>query len=273
MQRASVVAWSDEEHVERGPRVATRASGTSVSTLSRRGGLRVAGGAATMYLWLGVPTGETSEDFAARLLEHGVLRRARLVPRRRPARATSGSRSCRRSRSASAPRRSWRTSCERPRRAHRRALGRRTSSSRSRSRRRSRCSTAARCAWRSRRRRRLGASTSGRRRRSSSTSACARSSRSRPAPFEFLDKIPLKRDFAERGVRVVPRRRRALRRVPLPGRRADARLRQHRRLGRAADDGRHVGDRGLLRADRRGRPPLGRRRHRRRARAAAGARR
>ena len=35
--------------------------------------MRVAGSAATMYLWLEVPDGETSEAFAERLLEHGVL--------------------------------------------------------------------------------------------------------------------------------------------------------------------------------------------------------
>ena len=63
----------------------------------------------------------------------------------------------------------------------------------------------------------------------------------------------------------------ALRLVPLRGRRADAGLREHRRLGRPANDGRHLGDGRLVRADRRRRPPLGRRRHRRRARAAAGA--
>ena len=57
------------------------------------------------------------------------------------------------------------------------------------------------------------------------------------------------------------------------GRRAHALLRQRRRVGRLGHDGRHVGDRRLVRADRRRRAPLGRRRHRRRARAAAGRRR
>jgi aspartate/methionine/tyrosine aminotransferase len=33
----------------------------------------MAGGEATMYLWLEVPDGEASDDFAARLLEHGVI--------------------------------------------------------------------------------------------------------------------------------------------------------------------------------------------------------
>ena len=53
-------------------------------------------------------------------------------------------------------------------------------------------------------------------------------------------------------------------------RRADAVLRQHRRLCRRGHDGRHLGHRRLVRADRQERPPVGRRRHRRRARAAAG---
>jgi LL-diaminopimelate aminotransferase len=36
-------------------------------------GLRDAGSPATMYLWIAVPAGETSEGHAARLLEGGVL--------------------------------------------------------------------------------------------------------------------------------------------------------------------------------------------------------
>ena len=38
-----------------------------------RNGWRVAGKAATMYLWLAVPAGESSEHAAARLLEHGIV--------------------------------------------------------------------------------------------------------------------------------------------------------------------------------------------------------
>ena len=78
--------------------------------------------------------------------------------------------------------------------------------------------------------------------------------------LHFLDKIPVKADYAERGVRVVPpgvaRYGSFLSEgvVLMPG------LREHRRVGRPADDGRHVGDRRLVRADRRRRPPLGRRR-------------
>ena len=54
------------------------------------------------------------------------------------------------------------------------------------------------------------------------------------------------------------------------GRRADAVLRQSRRLCRRGHDGRHLGDGRLLRADRQALPHLRRRRHRRRAGAAAG---
>jgi acetylornithine aminotransferase len=38
-----------------------------------RKGIRSAGGPATMYLWLEVPGDETSEAFAGRLLEHGLI--------------------------------------------------------------------------------------------------------------------------------------------------------------------------------------------------------
>jgi succinyldiaminopimelate transaminase len=72
VQRASVVAWGDEEHVERTRALYARKRTLFLELFARKG-VRVAGSAATMYLWLEVPAGETSEDFAARLLEHGVL--------------------------------------------------------------------------------------------------------------------------------------------------------------------------------------------------------
>jgi succinyldiaminopimelate transaminase len=72
VQRASVVAWDDEEHVERTRGVYARKRALFVELFARKG-VRVAGSEATMYLWLEVPQGETSEDFAARLLEDGVL--------------------------------------------------------------------------------------------------------------------------------------------------------------------------------------------------------
>ncbi len=72
VQRASVVAWGDEEHVERA-RAAYAAKRELFLGLFRRTGLRNAGGPTTMYLWVAVPNGATSEAFATRLLEHGVL--------------------------------------------------------------------------------------------------------------------------------------------------------------------------------------------------------
>jgi succinyldiaminopimelate transaminase len=72
VQRASVVAWSDEEHVERTREIYRRKRDVLVPALARKG-IRVAGGAATMYLWLEVPAGESSEELAERLLEHGLI--------------------------------------------------------------------------------------------------------------------------------------------------------------------------------------------------------
>lgn len=72
VQRASIVAWDDEEHVERAREAYSRKRRLLLDLLGHVG-LRDAGGPATMYLWVAVPAGETSEGFAARLLELGVL--------------------------------------------------------------------------------------------------------------------------------------------------------------------------------------------------------
>jgi succinyldiaminopimelate transaminase len=72
VQRASIVAWGDEEHVERTRSLYARKRALFLELFARKG-VRIAGSEATMYLWLEVPSGETSEGFAARLLEHGVL--------------------------------------------------------------------------------------------------------------------------------------------------------------------------------------------------------
>jgi acetylornithine aminotransferase len=72
VQRASVVAWEDEEHVERTRDVYRRKRDVLVPVLERKG-IRIAGSVATMYLWLETPSGETSEEVAARLLEHGLI--------------------------------------------------------------------------------------------------------------------------------------------------------------------------------------------------------
>jgi acetylornithine aminotransferase len=72
VQRASVVAWDDEEHVERTRAAYRRKRDALLPTLVRKG-IRVAGSEATMFLWLEVPQGQTSEAFATGLLEHGLI--------------------------------------------------------------------------------------------------------------------------------------------------------------------------------------------------------
>ncbi|HYY04757.1 MAG TPA: aminotransferase class I/II-fold pyridoxal phosphate-dependent enzyme [Gaiellaceae bacterium] len=72
VQRASVVAWNDEAHVAETRERYRRKRELLLNVLERKG-IRSAGGAATMYLWLEVPGGETSEAFAERLLEHGLI--------------------------------------------------------------------------------------------------------------------------------------------------------------------------------------------------------
>lgn len=72
VQRAAIAAWSDEEHVEETRERYRRKREILLEVLARKG-LRVAGSAATMYLWVEVPEGESSESFAHRLLEHGIV--------------------------------------------------------------------------------------------------------------------------------------------------------------------------------------------------------
>ena len=89
-------------------------------------------------------------------------------------------------------------------------------------------------------------------------------------PFEYHDKIPLKRHYAAAHVRVVPGASARWGSYLAPGVILMPSYVEHRRAGRRRHDGRHVGNRRVVRADRRARAPLRRRRHRRRARAAAG---
>jgi len=75
VQRASVVAWGDEEHVERARELYGRKRRLFLDLFAEKG-VRVTGSDATMYLWVAVPDAEipeSSEGFAERLLEHGVL--------------------------------------------------------------------------------------------------------------------------------------------------------------------------------------------------------
>ncbi len=70
VQRASVAAWSDDAHVEDVRAIYRRKRETMLPALEAAG-LRLAGSTATFYLWLDV--GGSSEAFARRLLEHGVV--------------------------------------------------------------------------------------------------------------------------------------------------------------------------------------------------------
>jgi succinyldiaminopimelate transaminase len=72
VQRAAVVAWGDEEHVERTRDAYRRKREVLVPVLDGKG-WRVAASTATMYLWVEVPGDETSEECAERLLRHGVV--------------------------------------------------------------------------------------------------------------------------------------------------------------------------------------------------------
>jgi succinyldiaminopimelate transaminase len=72
VQRASIVAWSDEEHVERNRGLYGRKRALLIDLLQRKS-LRVAASKATMYLWVEVPPGETSESFSEGLLNVGVV--------------------------------------------------------------------------------------------------------------------------------------------------------------------------------------------------------
>jgi acetylornithine aminotransferase len=70
VQRASVAAWSDDDHVDDVRALYRRKREVLLPALEATG-LRLAGSAATFYLWLDV--GGPSEPFARRLLEHGVV--------------------------------------------------------------------------------------------------------------------------------------------------------------------------------------------------------
>jgi succinyldiaminopimelate transaminase len=70
VQRASVAAWSDEEHVAAVREVYRRKRETLLPILERKG-LRSAGGTASFFLWLAVDG--PSEAVARDLLDHGIL--------------------------------------------------------------------------------------------------------------------------------------------------------------------------------------------------------
>jgi acetylornithine aminotransferase len=70
VQRASVVAWSDDEHVE-AVRDLYRGKRDTLLPVLERKGLRHAGGNASFFLWVAVDG--ASDAFARELLEHGLL--------------------------------------------------------------------------------------------------------------------------------------------------------------------------------------------------------
>jgi acetylornithine aminotransferase len=72
VQRAAIAAWQDEAHVER-MRARYAAKRDLFLAALARAGLRNAGGDATFFLWVVTPVGESAEEFAARLLEDGLV--------------------------------------------------------------------------------------------------------------------------------------------------------------------------------------------------------
>ena len=72
VQRASVVAWGDERHVAE-TRARYAAKRDVLMPVLAAKGWEVVASNATMYLWVAIPTGESAETVAERLLSHGLL--------------------------------------------------------------------------------------------------------------------------------------------------------------------------------------------------------
>jgi acetylornithine aminotransferase len=72
VQRASVVAWNDERHVEE-TRARYAAKREVMIPAIEAKGWEIVASDATMYLWVAIPSGETAEAVAERLLPHGLL--------------------------------------------------------------------------------------------------------------------------------------------------------------------------------------------------------
>jgi acetylornithine aminotransferase len=73
VQRAAIAAWGDEAHVEEARARYGRKRELMVRALARTGCRLAEGSVATMYLWMAVPDGETSESFAGKLLDRGIV--------------------------------------------------------------------------------------------------------------------------------------------------------------------------------------------------------
>jgi acetylornithine aminotransferase len=72
VQRASVAAWNDEEHVEDVRRGYAAKRNVFVELFTRRG-VSIAGSVATFYLWVRVPPGRASLDWAIELLDRAGI--------------------------------------------------------------------------------------------------------------------------------------------------------------------------------------------------------
>ncbi|HWH94661.1 MAG TPA: aminotransferase class I/II-fold pyridoxal phosphate-dependent enzyme [Baekduia sp.] len=72
VQRASIVAWDDEAHVDE-VRARYRRKRDLLWPALQAAGFGATGGTATFFLWLTTPGGEDDEACAVRLLEHGVV--------------------------------------------------------------------------------------------------------------------------------------------------------------------------------------------------------
>ena len=70
--RAQETYWSEEAHVDRARATYARKRARLVEAFEHAG-IRVAGGTATMYVWVATPDGETSVSFADRLLTQGIV--------------------------------------------------------------------------------------------------------------------------------------------------------------------------------------------------------
>ena len=80
VQRASVVAWSDEEHVERA-RASYGRKRALFLDLFARVGMRDAGGPTTMYMWVAVPDGDRVRGVRDPAARPRHSRRSGIVPR------------------------------------------------------------------------------------------------------------------------------------------------------------------------------------------------
>ena len=73
MQRASVAAWNDETHVEDNRARYAEKRQVFIELFARHG-VRIAGSVATFYLWIAVPGGRPSLDWALDLIDRaGVI--------------------------------------------------------------------------------------------------------------------------------------------------------------------------------------------------------